>query len=146
MSLNWVMLKEGNPPFVLLPEETLKFQSPERNGIELKAKYEKGAANITATGRIFLTTKRIVFVSSHGDFNSFTILFPQIKAHTLEQPWFGPNRWRGSFVNESLENGLRQEVYDFTLVFNEGGAFEFVKMFDKVFTDVGEQLPAYSER
>ncbi|GME67458.1 unnamed protein product [[Candida] boidinii] len=159
MSINWVMKNDGSngsrSPFILLPSEIIKYESPlERTSLEIKPKYNSTILKepIKAKGKIYISNLRIVFLSSEGDINTFSLLINQIKFFKLDTPFlgFGPNKWMCLFnSNDSNSGFIKDEVYELIFTFNEGGSFEFVKCFDDVYTSFinnqQEQLPAYHE-
>ncbi|ODV98493.1 hypothetical protein PACTADRAFT_48243 [Pachysolen tannophilus NRRL Y-2460] len=156
MSINWVMVNEnnGNLPFILLPNEEIKYESPlERTELLIRQVTSiKNKRIINATGKVYLSNHRLVFISAYGDIKSFSVLLNQIKTHKLETPWFiGPTLWKCIFITTSdkVSGLVENENYELQLKFNEGGIFDFTKIFETVHTnyvnDQADELPAYSE-
>lgn len=158
------MITKGEPPFVLLPDENLKYKSPlDRTSLIIEAATR--ARQIKAEGKVYLSNKRMVFVSSHGDIKSFAVFFSQIKTSGLggesylDKPnwwksWlsaFGASQWHAVFTVEQKDGGLDpSHVHEVWLTFKEGGITEFVEIFNKLHHDVVNSqveediLPAYT--
>lgn len=157
MSLNWVMRTSGTeyPPFVLLENEQVKFSPPEIVDIKLKPLELKNPDTIGLKGKIYLTTHRVVVLSSgktgRENNDSFALLYKDIQSHKLEMPWFGNNRYLILFKISNSDGGLNY-LYPWSLVvdFTSGGAIRFAEEFSTIKTrfDNGQlvdELPAYTE-
>lgn len=110
-------------------------------------------------GFVYLTTKRLVYVTAtSGDVDSFLIdlMLASILrfSHSIKSPWFGPNYWEFMFFSDAgvgiASDGLpKNEYFQGTIHFNNGGLFDFVAHFNQVITDassnteIDEQLPRY---
>jgi WW domain-binding protein 2 len=77
------------------------------------------------SGRIYLTTHRIIFVNKkQGEpFQSFSMPFHHLRNLDVEQPVFGANYIKGEVKSEPL--GKWEGTAKFKLWFNNGGAIDF---------------------
>lgn len=153
MSINWVMRQvDLNPPFVPLENESLRFASPEPVEVKLKPLQLTNPDVISIKGRIYLTSHRIVVLSSEdrATNDSFALLYKDIGSHKLEMPWFGTNKYKFLFKISDSNGGLNYlYTWESTVSFTNGGAIRFAEEFDKIKTnfdnDQVDELPAYSE-
>lgn len=167
MSINLVVLDEryelllstGKIPFLLNEGESIRFRtSTSRQSLAISSQDSTSRTiNIKAKdGYVFLTTIRIVFVTvSSGDINSFLIDLtnsPSLQfSHKLVSPWFGANYWEFLFNSGSSSDGFpTNQWFKGTIMFNDGGLFEFINILNLIINDVvhnvdiDDELPQYS--
>lgn len=157
MLLDWVQLREEAPGFVPLEHErVLHTVASTRTGLALEPKGNAPTKHVLrGAGRLFVTTQRMLLVVAAAEgaaFRLFLILYRQVQLHEVEELWFGPNRWRGTFVCSDYESGLlKGERYDVVVTFPDGGMVEFVRAFAAQWTrarsdvDPNDDLPRYTE-
>lgn len=173
MSINFVTLKPHftallgssvETPFELEPLEKILYRSKTpRQILSIKPTEVNSSQKINISakdGYLYLTDKRFVFITaSQGDIDTFLIQLqftPNLQfSHELKSPWFGANYWQFLFFSAKepsvASDGLPKETYyKGTIQFNDGGLFDFIKVFDNALNNVinnshiDEQLPQYS--
>ncbi|CAL8073179.1 unnamed protein product [Calicophoron daubneyi] len=79
------------------------------------------------TGRAYLTSHRVIFLSSRQStgLQSFSMPFILMRNVEIQQPVFGANRIAGRIKAEA--NGGWEGETEFSITFNRGGAIEFGK-------------------
>lgn len=165
MSVDWVTLDQNKHP-IPLPSEEFIYQrlSDDRVPLAIKTVNMSTGGNINcATGRIYLSTQRLVYVGTSessryhvdgkGDknFESISIPLTNISSARLHQPWIGPNAWVAGFTpvkNGGLEPELA--VWEIKLTFGSGGAIDFAQVFERAMQARSvnqvhiDELPQYS--
>lgn len=171
MSINTVILKPNftellgvGVPFDLELNETVLYKSrTSRQVLNIKPTQavSKHTVNISAKdGYLYLTNCRFIFITaSQGDIDTFLIhlkLTPYLQfSHELKSPWFGANYWQFLFFSVKqpsiASDGFpKEEYFQGTIQFNDGGLFDFIKMFDNTLnnvinnSEIDDQLPRYS--
>ncbi|EAS02026.3 PH-GRAM-WBP2 domain protein, putative (macronuclear) [Tetrahymena thermophila SB210] len=122
-----IPLRVGDEMFVL-----------ERKNVELEVKIEncKPWGKRSATGKLFLTTCRLVFVNEKhkkSDFKSFDIPLFNLFQEKFEQPIFGSNYLQ---AKTKPLYGLIPDIASFKLWFKSGGCQKFLNLFDVVLREV----------
>lgn len=105
----------------------------------------KGMSKKTASGIIFLSTARIVFVNEHytkADFKSFDIPLGNIQGEKFNQPIFGANNLEVTCT--PLYDMIPAPAH-IKLRFNKGGCQGFLFGINKALTEVRKQLRARGE-
>ncbi|XP_012332117.2 postacrosomal sheath WW domain-binding protein isoform X2 [Aotus nancymaae] len=117
----------------LIPNgESLLKQSP---NVELSFPQRSEGSNVfsgTKTGTLFLTSYRVIFVTSHSindPMLSFMMPFDLMTNLTVEQPVFAANFIKGSIW--AAPDGGWEGQAAFKLVFRNGGAIEFAQLMVK---------------
>ncbi|XP_069855775.1 postacrosomal sheath WW domain-binding protein isoform X4 [Dipodomys merriami] len=85
--------------------------------------------NGTKRGTLFLTSFRVIFVTSHSVSDpmlSFMMPFGLMKNCTIEQPVFGANYIQGT-IQAAPDGGWEGQAM-FKLVFRKGGAIHFAQL------------------
>ncbi|KAL1767576.1 postacrosomal sheath WW domain-binding protein [Sigmodon hispidus] len=98
--------------------------------------------NGTKRGTLFLTSFRVVFVTSHSDTDpmlSFMMPFHLMKNCTVEQPVFGANYIQGTV--QAAPDGGWEGSATFKLVFRKGGAIEFAQLMAKAAFAAAQGFP-----
>uniref|UniRef100_A0A2P2HWP3 WW domain-binding protein 2 n=1 Tax=Hirondellea gigas TaxID=1518452 RepID=A0A2P2HWP3_9CRUS len=85
-----------------------------------------GGLHGNKTGRLYLTSHRIIFTNSSDKdpLHSFAAPFFALSKVELEQPVFGANYIKGN-VKGQPQGGFDNKVVEFRLTFKHGGAIEF---------------------
>uniref|UniRef100_A0A2K6C1B6 WBP2 N-terminal like n=1 Tax=Macaca nemestrina TaxID=9545 RepID=A0A2K6C1B6_MACNE len=123
---------------VLIPNgESLLKQSP---NVELSFPRQSEGSNVfsgTKTGTLFLTSYRVIFITSHSvndPMLSFMMPFDLITNLTVEQPVFAANFIKGTI--QAAPYGGWEGQATFKLVFRNGGAIEFAQLMVKAASSV----------
>ncbi|KAI8870376.1 hypothetical protein GQ42DRAFT_115717, partial [Ramicandelaber brevisporus] len=117
----------------------------------------------SAHGDAYISNQRVVYVSTVPPSllatapgqpppppATLTAPIMQVRDAKFEQPWFKANRFTASIL--PTPGGGLPDIGRLTLIFNEGGGFEFMEMFRNVtdriaihneFPEQPEDLPAY---
>lgn len=106
------------------------------SGADLKlsvpAAGSSAAKSLQATGRVYLTDKRLIFISHTSPkpaFDSLTVPLHAITSTKFEQPTFGSN-YLAFAVRPSSEGGLTEGTTG-ELRFKDRAMFEFVALLEK---------------
>lgn len=136
MALNPPLTPTGQP-FRLENEYMLA----ERPGMAIEVE-TPGMSKLSAKGRVFLSTARLLFVSAdfqRSAFKAMDIPVAHMSAIDFKQPVFGSNYL--AFTCKPFL-GLLPAPARVALYFTEGGAEKFLKIFEQVSRQVQEQLRA----
>mmetsp|Transcript_17366 Transcript_17366/g.47320 ORF Transcript_17366/g.47320 Transcript_17366/m.47320 type:complete len:215 (-) Transcript_17366:106-750(-) len=117
-----------------------------RDGIDFSCALPRGG-KLTGRGVFYLSSKRIVFVSSKSnrpDFTSFEVFLETLKAPKFNQPIFGANYLSGDAapLPGDLTSPLAGHSAHFTLTFNSGGCGTFLNLFFQLLSDIQERTDA----
>ncbi|KAE8144646.1 hypothetical protein BDV25DRAFT_145411 [Aspergillus avenaceus] len=140
MSINWVMLHE-HEGFVRLPQESLIYTSPPRTRLSLqplssyKGKDKDSLSIQSASGRIYLTNQRVVYIPAQPstEFQSFSAPLLHIHDTHVSAPLFGPNVWT-ALVQPVPGGGIPPALpaVQLKVTFKEGGAFDYHNHFERI--------------
>jgi hypothetical protein len=127
-------ISEQGVPFRLQDEYVLL----ERRGAEIEIKIPN-KSSLTAKGKIFLTTARLVFVSKNfttDKFKSFDMPIISLSRIEFKQPVFGSNylQFQCRPINATLPQVAAVKIW-----FTEGGCDKFLRSFEHVSKQVNEQ-------
>lgn len=133
MALNPPVSHSGIP--LRLEEEYILL---ERRGIEV-AIWVKGMKKLSAKGKLFLTSARLVFVNNHlnDHFKSFDMPLALMFKLDFKQPIFGSNYLE--MYCKPLYNMIPAEAY-IKVWFTEGGCDKFLRIFDTARKQIREQI------
>lgn len=135
MALNPPISLEGTP-FRLENENILL----KRKGMHIEIKSDKLKSKISTKGKVFLTTARMIFVSSKfksDKFKSIDMPLANLRKKDFKQPIFGSNYLK--FDCLPLYNLLPGRCH-IKLWFTEGGCDKFLKIFSYVDKQIGEEI------
>ncbi|XP_011710481.2 postacrosomal sheath WW domain-binding protein isoform X1 [Macaca nemestrina] len=128
---------------VLIPNgESLLMQSL---NVELSFPRQSEGSNVfsgTKTGTLFLTSYRVIFITSHSindPMLSFMMPFDLITNLTVEQPVFAANFIKGTI--QAAPYGGWEGQATFKLVFRNGGAIEFAQLMVKAASSAARGFP-----
>ncbi|XP_044939921.1 LOW QUALITY PROTEIN: postacrosomal sheath WW domain-binding protein [Mustela lutreola] len=96
----------------------------------------------TKRGTVFLTSYRVIFVTSHtvnDSMCSFMMPFDLMSNCTVEQPVFTPNFIKG--IIQAAPDGGWEGQATFKLAFRKGGAIEFAQMMMKAASAAARGVP-----
>ncbi|XP_034373070.1 postacrosomal sheath WW domain-binding protein isoform X2 [Arvicanthis niloticus] len=96
----------------------------------------------TKRGALFLTSYRVIFVTSRSDSDSmlsFTMPFHLMSNCTVEQPIFGANYIKGT-IQAALDGGWEGSA-TFKIVFRKGGALDFAQLMAKAASAAAQGFP-----
>ncbi|XP_017365793.1 postacrosomal sheath WW domain-binding protein [Cebus imitator] len=122
--------------------ESLLKQSP---NVELSFPQQSEGSSVfsgTKTGTLFLTSYRVIFITSHSindPMLSFMMPFDLITNLTVEQPVFAANFIKGS-IRAAPDGGWEGQA-TFKLVFRNGGAIEFAQLMVKAASAAARGFP-----
>lgn len=127
-------INEHGTPFRLQDEYILM----ERKGTEIEVKIP-GRSSLSAKGKIFLTTARMVFVNKSfqsDKFKSFDMPIITLSHFEFKQPVFGSNylQFDCKPINQTLPQVASVKIW-----FTEGGCDKFLRSFEHVSKQVNEQ-------
>lgn len=171
MSINWVMLDDGNN-FVPLPREKILFTSPPRTTLSLETPNsypgKEPLAISCSSGTAYLTNQRLVYLPADPNLQlkSFSAPILNLQDTHVSAPFFGPNVWFG--VLQPVTGGGIPPHHAFVklkMTFKDGGAFDFSSTYERLKESLSqasevaresgrpvdlsnvdlEQLPAYEE-
>ncbi|KAH9482220.1 UPF0664 stress-induced protein C29B12.11c [Psilocybe cubensis] len=141
MALNWAMLSSHRAP-VPLPNEmtittvdsgvdvSLTILDTPPVGPSSTAGRSGGAKKMKATGRLWLTDQRFIFVTdANSSFESLSVPLHAILSTRFEQPTFGAN-YLTFQVKPSAEGGLTEGT-TVEVRFKDRAMFEFVSLLEK---------------
>ncbi|KAM4883345.1 postacrosomal sheath WW domain-binding protein [Thomomys bottae] len=98
--------------------------------------------NGTKRGTLFLTSFRVIFVTSHSVSDpllSFMMPFDLMKNCTIEQPVFGANYIQGTI--QAAPDGGWENQATFKLVFRKGGAIHFAQLMMQAASAAAQGVP-----
>jgi len=141
MALNWTMLSPQRTP-IPLPDETTIMTIDDGAEVTLLVPDEPPAASATAggtggvkrlkcIGRVWLTDKRLIFVSpTHNtSFDSLSVPLASMLVTSFEQPLFGQN-YLSFDIKPSADGGLSRGTKA-ELRLKDRGLFQFVALLEK---------------
>ncbi|XP_069438114.1 postacrosomal sheath WW domain-binding protein [Ovis canadensis] len=108
----------------------------------LQKPVESHLFNGTKKGTLFLTSYRVVFVTSHlvnDPMLSFMMPFDLMSDCTIEQPIFAPNYIKGTI--QAAPGGGWEGQAVFKLSFKKGGAIEFAQLMRKAASAAARGIP-----
>ncbi|KAM7243650.1 hypothetical protein CapIbe_004258 [Capra ibex] len=108
----------------------------------LQKPVESHLFNGTKKGTLFLTSYRVVFVTSHlvnDPMLSFMMPFDLMSDCTIEQPIFAPNYIKGTI--QAAPGGGWEGQAVFKLSFRKGGAIEFAQLMIKAASAAARGIP-----
>ncbi|XP_023077625.1 postacrosomal sheath WW domain-binding protein [Piliocolobus tephrosceles] len=128
---------------VLIPNgESLLQRSP---NVELSFPQQSEGSSVfsgTKTGTLFLTSYRVIFITSHSindPMLSFMMPFDLMTNLTVEQPVFAANFIKGTI--QAAPYGGWEGQATFKLVFRNGGAIEFAQLLVKAASSAARGFP-----
>ena len=131
---NPALIAPGQHP-VPMPNEMFLLS---RSGLSFSAK--SGRSKFDASGDLYLSTLRMVFVTSEpgSSIQGFDLPIATLTSESFNQPIFGANNLTGT--SPPLEGGDLTEPIKWRLAFNNGGVGTFLPLFFRILSEMRRRM------